>query len=124
MSLAKTVDVHTICDASEKAISASAYIKVEDNHGHNSVRFLMDKGKLAPPRGQTISRLELCGAVLATELAAIHVISMQLDIPLDSMHYYTDSKVVLGYISNHTRRFNTYVSNIVDCILKIFTADR
>lgn len=29
VSLAKTVDVHNICDASEKAISASAYIKVD-----------------------------------------------------------------------------------------------
>lgn len=78
------------------------------------------QGQLAPPRGQTVSRLKLCGAVLAE----IHVISMQLDIPLDSMHNYTYSKVVLEYISNHTRRFNTYVSNRFDCILKIFSADR
>lgn len=40
------------------------------------------------------------------------------------MHYYTDSKVVLGYISNRTRRFYTYVSNRVDRILKISTADQ
>lgn len=122
VSLAKTAEVHIFCDASEKAIGASAYIKVEDDQGHNSVRFLMGKGKLAPPRGHTIPRLELCGAVLATELAEI--ISIQLDIPLDSMHYYTDSKVVLGYISNCTRRFYTYVSNRVDRILKISTADQ
>lgn len=99
VSIAKTAEVHIFCDASEKAIGASAYIKVEDEQGRNSVRFLM--GKLAPPRGHTIPRLELCGVNLATELAEI--ISIQLDIQLDSMHYYTDSKVVLGYICSSYR---------------------
>ena len=32
------------------------------------------------------------------------------------MKYFTDSKVVLGYIRNKTRRFYTYVSNRVDRI--------
>jgi hypothetical protein len=32
----------------------------------------------------------------------------------DVCHYYTDSQVVLGYISNTTRRFYTYVANRVE----------
>lgn len=122
VSLAKTVEVHIFCDASDKAIAASAYINVEDDQSRNIGRLLMGKGKLPPPRGHTISRFELCGAVLETEFAEIT--STQLDIPLESIHYYTDSKVVLGYISDRTRRFYTYVSNRVDRILKIFTADQ
>ncbi|XP_062585397.1 uncharacterized protein LOC134247072 [Saccostrea cucullata] len=122
ISIAKTVEVHIFCDASEKAIAASAYLKVTDNDGHSSVRFLMGKGKLAPSRGHTIPRLELCAAVLATEIAQI--ISIQLDIPLECMCYNSDSRVVLGYVSNRTRRFYSYVSNRVDRILKISSADQ
>ncbi|XP_056009145.1 uncharacterized protein LOC125668071 [Ostrea edulis] len=121
VSLAQTSEVHIFSDASEKAIAASAYLRTVSD-GLTSVRFIMGRSKLAPLKGHTIPRLELCGAVLATELAEI--ISVQLDIPLEFMRYYTDSRVVLGYISNRTRRFYTYVSNRVDHILRTSSANQ
>ena len=91
VSLTQTSEVHIFSDASEKAIAAAAYLRtVSDNL--TSVRFIMGRSKLAPLKGHTIPRLELCGAVLATELAEI--ISAQLDIPLESMAYYTNSRIV------------------------------
>jgi hypothetical protein len=42
--------------------------KVIDDSGATSLGFLVGKSKLAPLKGHTIPRLELCGAVLATEL--------------------------------------------------------
>ena len=69
VTLAKHVEVHLFCDASEKAISAVAYLKVVDETGLESIGFLHGKSKLAPLKGHTIPRLELCGAVLATEIA-------------------------------------------------------
>lgn len=121
VSSAQTAEVHIFSDASEKAIAASAYIKTVSD-GQTSVRFIMGRSKLAPLNGHTIPRLELCGAVLATELAEI--ISVQLGIPLQTMRFYTDSRVVLGYIGNRTRRFYTYVSNRVDRILRISNANQ
>ncbi|KAK3100574.1 hypothetical protein FSP39_022032 [Pinctada imbricata] len=105
-------DIIVYSDASEKAIAAAAYVKVE-----NQLGFIMGKSKLAPQSGHSIPRLELCGAVLATEIGEF--ISEHLDIPLSWIKYYTDSKVVLGYIRNKTRRFHTYVSNRVSCIHSI-----
>ena len=116
VSLTQRSEVHIFSDASEKAIAAAAYLKTVSD-SLTSVRFIMGRSKLAPLKGHTIPRLELCGAVLATELAEI--ISAQLDIPLESMEYYTDSRIVLGYINNRTRRFYTYVSNRVHHILRI-----
>ena len=107
------IEVHLFSDASEKAVSAVAYLKVwkgDDVH----VGFVLGKSKLSPTHGHTIPRLELCAAVLSTELAAF--ITNQLDVTIDDVKFYTDSRVVLGYIHNRTRRFHTYVSNRVQRI--------
>ena len=45
-------------------------------------------------------------AVLAIELAEL--ISSEIDMELDDTIFYSDSKVVLGYISNDSRRFYVY----------------
>ncbi|XP_032426150.1 uncharacterized protein LOC116724511 [Xiphophorus hellerii] len=39
------------------------------------------------------------------------LIQDELDLHFDAIHFYTDSKVVLGYICNDSRRFYTYVHN-------------
>ena len=40
------------------------------------------------------------------------------------MKYYTDSKVVLGYIKNDTRRFHVYVANRVQTIRNLSQPDQ
>lgn len=76
----------------------------------------MGKAKLAPMSVHTIPRLELGAAVLAVEIAKL--VASELDINPDSLKFYTDSKVVLGYIYNETRRFYLYISNRVERIRK------
>ncbi|XP_048771134.2 uncharacterized protein LOC125677163 [Ostrea edulis] len=117
VSTAHHVDVHVFSDASVLAIAAVAYLRVICESGDSSIGFLMGKSKLASLKGHTISRFELCGTVLATEVG--EAISSYLSISLDRFHYYTDSKVVLGYISDTTRRFFMYVSNRVEKIHRI-----
>ena len=120
-SQADSLKIHIFADASEKAISAVAYVKTF--HGSQSqVGFVMGKAKLSPQGGTTIPRLELCAAVLAVDLKEI--LAEQLDIQTSNFVYYSDSKVVLGYISNRTRRFYTYVTNRVQIILKSSNANQ
>lgn len=52
--------------------------------------------------------------MLAVEVAEL--ITSELDISINTLQFYTDSKVVLGYIYNQTRRFYVYVSNRVQRI--------
>lgn len=62
----------------------------------------------------TVPRLELGAAVLSVEIAEL--LSRELDVKVDNMRFYTNSKVVLGYIYNVSRRFYVYVSRRVERI--------
>lgn len=113
LSVMSKVELHVFSDASEKAIAAVAYVVgISKNEEH--VGFVTGKAKVAPSSGHTIPRLELCGAVLAVELS--ETVREQLGVEISDTHFYSDSRVVLGYIHNQSRRFYTYVSNRVERI--------
>ncbi|KAM5180734.1 uncharacterized protein ACMZJ9_001273 [Mantella aurantiaca] len=86
------------------------------------VGFIMGKTKLTPKPAHTIPRLELCAATLAVEIA--EVIENETDFDIDSFEFYTDSKIVLGYLHNQTRQFHVYVSKRVDRIRKFSTPEQ
>lgn len=113
-SSAQSRELCVFADASFKAISAVAYLKVTNQEGHSDVGFVFGKSKLAPLQEITIPRLELCAAVLAVEIAEL--VASELDLKIDSVTFFTDSKIVLGYIHNQTRRFYVYVSNRIQRI--------
>ncbi|KAL4009138.1 hypothetical protein ACER0C_002990 [Sarotherodon galilaeus] len=98
---AQTKKLCVFADASVKAIAAVAYIKLSTS-SETEIGFVFGKTKLAPQAGLTIPRLELCAAVLAVEVAELIV--AEIDITFDDIEYYTDSKVVLGYIHNQVQR--------------------
>ncbi|KAI2663492.1 Acid-sensing ion channel 5 [Labeo rohita] len=107
-------ELYVFADASVKAIGAVAYIKVTSHQDQTEIGFVFGKAKLAPQPDLTIPRLELCAAVLAIEIAEMVVAEM--DTTFDSITYYTDSKVVLGYIQNQSRRFYVFVHNRIQRI--------
>lgn len=90
LSVTDDMKLHIFSDASEKAIAAVAYLVSEK---HSSIGFVLGNAKVAPTHGHTIPRLELCAAVLATEIG--QTVSDNLNIPINSIQYHTDSKVVL-----------------------------
>lgn len=116
-----TGQIHIFSDASQEAIAAVAYMKVCDGNISN-VGFVIGKAKVAPKHGHTVPRLELCAAVLGVQLG--QTIEDELGIPAKDMNFYTDSKVVLGYLHNRVRRFYIYVSNRVDKILAFSQPDQ
>ena len=92
------------------------YVKLSNINGDSEVGFVIGKSKVVPTHGHTIPRLELCAAVVATELC--NFVREHLIVRADSVSYYTDSQIVLGYINNTSRRFHIYVCNRIDGILK------
>lgn len=111
---AKQNEICIFCDASTQAIAAVAYLKATSLDGKVEVAFVFGRAKLAPRPELTIPRLELCAAVLAVEIA--DMIKEELDIQYKTVRFFSDSRVVLGYIYNKSRGFHVYVSNRVQRI--------
>ena len=103
-------ELHVFSDASKESIGTAVYLREVDGGGEISVSLLYGRSKIAPVHSTSIPRLELCSAVLATQAA--RMIRKELDVEV----YYSESKVVLGYIQNESRRFYVYVANRVQTI--------
>ncbi|XP_021359868.1 uncharacterized protein LOC110454597 [Mizuhopecten yessoensis] len=107
-------ELHVFSDASNDAIASVVYLRTIDAEGHVSLSFVLGKAKVAPSGGHTIPRLELCAAVLGSQILETVLTSLKTEI--DNIKLYTDSRIVLGYISNTSRRFHVYVGNRVQQI--------
>ncbi|KAK7893312.1 hypothetical protein WMY93_022464 [Mugilogobius chulae] len=80
---AKTTELCVFSDASVRAISAVAYLRVTHDDDHHEVGFVLGKAKLAPQPELTIPRLELCAAVLAVEVA--ETIMQEIHLKVDAV---------------------------------------
>ncbi|CAG2206251.1 unnamed protein product [Mytilus edulis] len=83
-------------------------------NGKVNCSLILGKSRLAPLKQTTIPRLELSGAVVACKL--YEIIRDELEIKIDSVVFWTDSMIVLGYIKNESRRFKTFVANRLSSI--------
>ena len=113
--LVKAVELHHFCDASREAYGAVFYLRQLDEDGQVHCTVVISKSRVAPLRVTTIPRLELCAAVLATQLDCM--VHHELDIEICRSVFWTDSTVVLQYIQNEDRRFHTFVANRISAIL-------
>lgn len=76
---------------------------------------------MAPIKVTTIPRLELMAALLSAEAAEFLEAELMGDI---DHRFWTDSKIVLGYVKNDARRFHTFVSNRVQQIRNASSPDQ
>ena len=106
-----TAQLHHFSDASEYAIGAVTYLRLVDNNGYIHCSLVMAKSKLAPIKTTTIPRLELTAAVISVKLDLL--LREHIEIPLVESIYWTDSTIVLHYIRNSERRYQTFVANRV-----------
>ncbi|GFX24831.1 integrase catalytic domain-containing protein [Trichonephila clavipes] len=111
-----TVELHGLADASSLAYAAAIYCRQK----HNSkikVQLLVSKTKVAPVKQVSIPRLELCGA---------HLLSKLFKSVLRTLKHYTfdvftwtDSKIVLSWLSSHPRKWKTFVANRTSEIMDV-----
>lgn len=79
--------------------------------GTIKVLFVMARNRVAPLLQLSIPRLEHQAAVLAIRLYC--VVKQDLTITIKDTTFCSDSKTVLQFIANESRRFHTFVANRV-----------
>ena len=117
-----SIQLHGFSDASEEAYAGVVYVCIEYSNKVIHTSLITSKTKVSPIKRISIPRLELCGAqVLARLLSRVKGI---LDIPMSSVFAWTDSTVVLGWLSGSPRRFKTFVGNRVSFIIDQLPPER
>ena len=109
-----SAQLHSMSDASTTGYGQCSYLRLEDEHGKVYTSFVMGKARVTPKRTVTIPRLELAAAAVSVKIA--DALKEELEYENIEDHYWTDSKVVLGFISNESKRFHVYVANRVQLI--------
>jgi hypothetical protein len=94
--------------------SAAALTYVVHASGEISVSLILSKSRIAPIKQLSIPRLELEAAVMSAKID--YVLNHELDLQLNSSFFWRDSQIALKYITNESRRFQTYVANRVSVI--------
>ena len=106
--------IHHFSDASEDGYEQASYLRLVNNQGVVHCVLLIGKARASPLRHVSIRRLELVAATRSVKIALL--LQEELDIEINKEYYWTDSKVVLGYISNSSKRFKIFVANRIQFI--------
>lgn len=107
-------ELHHFSDASASGYGECTYLRAIDASGDVHCSLVMGKARVAPTKITTIPRLELSAAVVAVQTSDLLRKELEID-DLDE-YFWTDSKVVLGYINNDAKRFHVFVANRVQRI--------
>ncbi|XP_044760883.1 uncharacterized protein LOC123318338 [Coccinella septempunctata] len=105
------IELHSFSDASQAAYAAAIYLRSIDSSGNIFVKLVCAKTRVAPVKPTTIPRLELCGALLSARLSSKVAKSLRCDIT--SSYHWTDSTIVLGWLSSEACNLQPFVANRV-----------
>ncbi|XP_055923722.1 uncharacterized protein LOC129954081 [Eupeodes corollae] len=87
-----------------------------------SVRLLCAKSKVAPVRNVCLPRLELCAAQLMVQL--VKRIRHIFQDKFERVYYWTDSSIVIAWLSSESHHWQTFVANRVATIQNLSSIDQ
>ncbi|GFX26563.1 integrase catalytic domain-containing protein [Trichonephila clavipes] len=105
------VQVHGFCDSSEKAYCAVIYIRSKDATQTVVSRLLTSNTRVSSVKPQSLPRLELCSALLLTNL--LKATLPTLTVSISETFAWSDSKITLAWLKSDPRRWQPFVANRV-----------
>ena len=115
-------ELHVFCDASKESVGHVIYLRQASDQQQFCVSFVCGSSRVSPKAATTIPRLELCAALYAIQ--SYQHVRNEIDLSFKRVCFYSDSKVVLGYLKNKTKRFSRYVTTRVGLILAASTSEQ
>lgn len=104
-------ELHHFSDASTSGYGQCSYLRVKNEKGEIHCSLVIGKACVSPTKVTAIPWLELTAAVISVSIS--NVLREELRIVDVKEYFWTDSKVVLGYINNDAWRFHTFIANRV-----------
>lgn len=104
-------------DASLRGYAATAYLRIKYLNNHIKVYFLATKTKVSPLKAQqtdtslSVPRLELCAALLLAQLLEKLQNVLGKEIHISRVRAWTDSSVVLSWLTADQKVFKIFVTN-------------
>ncbi|UYV64598.1 hypothetical protein LAZ67_3001266 [Cordylochernes scorpioides] len=107
----RDVQLHGFCDASSVSYSAVCYLRTVSLDGQVHISMLAAKTRVAPCKSLTLPRLELCAALLLSQLYRSVVDSLKIDI--GRTYLWSDSQISMSWIKSDPNRWKTFIQNRV-----------
>lgn len=112
--LVKSNELHHFSDASESGYGSVSYLRQVSYDERIHCSLVLGKARVTPLKSISIPRLELTAATVSARIDSM--LQKELDLPLESSTFWTDSTAVIRYVENENRRFQTFVANRIAII--------
>lgn len=110
----KTQELHHFSDASFQGYGQCSYLRSISATGRVHCSLVIGKSRVAPLKAMTIPRLELTAATVSAKMST--VLRSEMSCTEIQETFWTDSRIVLGYIHNDAKRFHVFVANRIQKI--------
>lgn len=105
----RDIELHTFCDASDKAFAAVSYWRFIYSDHDIEIAFIASKNRVAPLKPLSIPRMELSAALIGSRLAK--TIISEHEFIVNRRVFWSDSKTVSSWITSDPRTFKAFVAH-------------
>ncbi|XP_044749831.1 uncharacterized protein LOC123310430 [Coccinella septempunctata] len=114
------VQIHGFCDASEIGYASVVYLRFWNSNSFKTT-LVCAKCRVSPLKTQSIARLELLAALLLANLIAFVIESFKGIFTFNDIYVWSDSMIVLTWVTSSPHRWKTFIANRVRHIQEIIS---
>ncbi|XP_066929853.1 uncharacterized protein [Clytia hemisphaerica] len=107
-------ELHGFSDASKRAYGCCVYLRTEFDSGLVSTSLVTGKSRIAPIKGSTVPKFELCGAQILTIIINQVKSELKDTLFIEKIYAWIDSTVAYCWLKNENKVYKQFVQNRVN----------